>query len=575
MKKTQKKKIFLLFGFLILILALRTQGFSKGENSNIYPSTENLIFTKQIFINTVPNPFEISNFEERILEEINDGSDEDEEPSEEDDEEDDEDSDGVEDDTEEYNLRDIDIEISEDSAQIESKLRSGDIKNKIKIEIEASDKLKIQISFESEIESGEIDLEFTVYFSKIIEFIDTNNDSKYNPSIDTILQEYTLSEFSPINYTKVTQEMGEILHYLRIETEDGIFTAHIFIVEEFLLVNNSLITPSQIKIDIEISDFVYSSNPFSQLALEVELETETEINIEEETEDEELGYGSNEAALNFSTDGYSGFFSWAEQVDVDGEVHNVSITSDLDKEEEKRLYIAYPRGINIYHDPKVGISQILQFNTFVPGTDNFQFIITITIIIISILLFGFGLVMSKSEYRTYLLNRVLFINKGVHRLSMEDVLENEFRSKIINFIIDEPGIHYKNLLRLTETSASNLAWHLDILETYKIIHKQRVGHFLIFYPYLDKNPFAKFNYKIAKSKTTLEIFQIVGDNNGIYQSDLAKRMKLDHKTVKYHLDKLLEADVIFPEKKGRRKLYFARIPASEYFKDDSEEININ
>ncbi len=354
MKELQKKRGVLLFGFLILLLGL--QGFLHEEALND-TSEEKLISTEQKFVNAVPNLKKVIVFEKGILNEIEDNP-EDDEDEEDVDEEDDEDSDGVDDDTEEINLRDIDIEISDDSAHIESVLRNGEIKNKITTEIEASDKLKIQMSFESETDSAEIDLEFTVYFSKIIEFVDTNNDSKFNPSTDTISQEYDLDSFSTIIYNQIVQKTGEILHYIRITSEDEIFTAHIFLGEEFLTVNNSLITPSQIKIDIEISDFVYNS-PFSQLALEIELKTETEVELETETEDENLGYGSNEAALNFSTDSYSGFFSWAEQVDIDGEIRNVSITSDLSEEEQQNLFIAYPRGNKIYHDPKLGISQIL------------------------------------------------------------------------------------------------------------------------------------------------------------------------------------------------------------------------
>lgn len=158
------------------------------------------------------------------------------------------------------------------------------------------------------------------------------------------------------------------------------------------------------------------------------------------------------------------------------------------------------------------------------------------------------------------MNRILYINKGLHTLTMEEVLENTTRSKIIDLIIDNPGIHHNELLREADVSASTLAWHLDILETYKIIHKQRVGQYLIYYPYLDKNPFAEFDPNIVKSKTTLDIYQLIGDNPGMYQSQIARRMDLDHKTVRYHLDKLLEAELIHSDNKIRKKGYYIVLP---------------
>ncbi len=79
-----------------------------------------------------------------------------------------------------------------------------------------------------------------------------------------------------------------------------------------------------------------------------------------------------------------------------------------------------------------------------------------------------------------------------------------------------------------------------------------MGRFLIFYPFIDKNPFADYDIKIVKSKTTLDIFQIIGDNPGIFQHQIAKRMDLNRKTIKYHLDKLMSSNLIRIEKKGRK-----------------------
>jgi len=167
-----------------------------------------------------------------------------------------------------------------------------------------------------------------------------------------------------------------------------------------------------------------------------------------------------------------------------------------------------------------------------------------------------SVVMVKAEYREYLLSRILHIDSTPHRLSMEEVLENENRSIIINLILEEPGIHFNELLRRVGISAGNLAWHLDILESYKIIQKRRIGQFLVYYSYLEKNPLSNLDPKLMKSKTTLEILQLIGDNPGMYQNQIAKRLDLNHKTVKYHLEKLMEAKVIYGERKRGRQIFY-------------------
>ena len=164
--------------------------------------------------------------------------------------------------------------------------------------------------------------------------------------------------------------------------------------------------------------------------------------------------------------------------------------------------------------------------------------------------------MTTEEYRSYLLNRFLPLNKGPHRLSMEQVLENETRGGIIDIILETPGVHFNQLLRQMSISAGTLAWHLDILETFKIIKKERVGQYLVYFSYLDANPLENMDFKLQKSQTTLEIVRLIRENPGIYQNQLAKKLKLNHKTIKYHLNKLLDIHLIYFKVDGRKRLYY-------------------
>jgi len=173
-----------------------------------------------------------------------------------------------------------------------------------------------------------------------------------------------------------------------------------------------------------------------------------------------------------------------------------------------------------------------------------------------VLLLAVGLMMTTEEYRSYLLNRFLPLNKGPHRLSMEQVLENETRGGIIDIILETPGVHFNQLLRQMSISAGTLAWHLDILETFKIIKKERVGQYLVYFSYLDANPLENMDFKLQKSQTTLEIVRLIRENPGIYQNQLAKKLKLNHKTIKYHLNKLLDIHLIYFKVDGRKRLYY-------------------
>ena len=175
----------------------------------------------------------------------------------------------------------------------------------------------------------------------------------------------------------------------------------------------------------------------------------------------------------------------------------------------------------------------------------------------------FGIVMSKQEYRVFLLNRVMKIETGAHRLTMEDVLENENRSRIIDLIVDNPGIHFSELLRQTKIAPGNLNWHIEILDRYKIIKSEIVGKYVMYFPYYDKNPLSNIDLKLQKSKTTMDVLQIIQTTPGLSQNQIARQIERNHKTVKYHLDKLIEAGLIEKQIEGKKKLLYPTIDEPE------------
>lgn len=205
-------------------------------------------------------------------------------------------------------------------------------------------------------------------------------------------------------------------------------------------------------------------------------------------------------------------------------------------------------------------------------SSSFDWVIIVVISVVAVVIISSIIVFSKSEYREFIRNRVLNRGEIVHRLSIDEVLENENRSKIIDLILDNPGIHFNELLRRTKLSPGNLVWHLDILETYKIIGKKNIGQYLVYFPYYNANPMSKIDIKLAKSKETLQILDMIEKEPGTYGSKIARSLDMDHKTIKYHVDKLLEAELVKTEKKGRRKCLYPVIGNVQKLNIDKENI---
>lgn len=289
----------------------------------------------------------------------------------------DDDSDGVEDEFEEEHERDIDIDIEPGKIQIESVLRFGAVLNKLEFEIgNESDGLSVSVEFTPnyipDSNTSHIELEFEVDFREIIEYIDIDADGMYNDMVDTEISILELNDFKEPVYTVSDISLDTTLHYVKFTTSDDVFTAHIYFVEEFEIVNDTLITPSETKIDIEINNYNYL-NDSSQLALYTKLESEVEYEMEEDTEDEEEGYAEDESSAYTMINTHIGFFSWKENATVDSVIKSVLVSQidddDIDSNEQK-IYLNYPRGTLIYHDPKIGIIGLsiqTTANDIIPG----------------------------------------------------------------------------------------------------------------------------------------------------------------------------------------------------------------
>ncbi|MFX0177046.1 MAG: winged helix-turn-helix transcriptional regulator [Candidatus Hodarchaeota archaeon] len=205
-----------------------------------------------------------------------------------------------------------------------------------------------------------------------------------------------------------------------------------------------------------------------------------------------------------------------------------------------------------------------------PFTPQFPLIlvfITVLVIVIIVLV----IVISKQEYFEFLKNRISSRYKSHHRLSLEEILNNENRNKIIDLILENPGIHFNELLRKTELSPGNLVWHLDLLESYKIIGKRRFENYVIYYPYYKYNPISNIELTLKKSDLTLKVLEMIESEPGIWNSVITKKLKINRKTIEYHIKKLLELGIISREKDGSKNRLF---PRQKYNYTDNENEDI-
>jgi predicted transcriptional regulator len=143
-----------------------------------------------------------------------------------------------------------------------------------------------------------------------------------------------------------------------------------------------------------------------------------------------------------------------------------------------------------------------------------------------------------------------------HRLSYEQVLDNENRKQIVESILETPGIHYTMLRKKCNLHPGQFRWHIDVLLDYEIIRKQHLENHIVFFPSISEQ---EFNFDvILKFPFRDEIYNLIVLNPGIFPSEIARKLNVpkQRNKVKYHIDKLIRANYVRVVRIGKKmKLY--------------------
>jgi len=267
--------------------------------------------------------------------------------------------------------RRIEIDLERDGSgnveeiSIESTCTTRDQVVEFEVEFDAKD---AEIEIEYEVESGirEREAGVEIDFTRLIEYIDLDGDETFDEGEE--INKFAICDliFNNPAYRKISEEgvMGyEISCYMDLKgaTQDkGKLSISLIVLEDSAEVNGTLIEPTWVKINIAIADFPFKEES-SGLALEVAVESGVEMEYFQERDIDEL-----KAKLQNIAE----FFNWETTATVDGKIvnvlHDISDTrrngewdpdgNDFELENERIVYLSYPRGSCIVHDPIVGIS---------------------------------------------------------------------------------------------------------------------------------------------------------------------------------------------------------------------------
>ena len=150
-----------------------------------------------------------------------------------------------------------------------------------------------------------------------------------------------------------------------------------------------------------------------------------------------------------------------------------------------------------------------------------------------------------------------FFHGGARFVTPAEVLQNDVRQGIYGYLKLRTGANLKQLTDDLSLTTTNAIWHLRKLEEAGLIHSKRFNGYKVFYP-AEGGIEAR---RLSLGKTALanenaqEVFEHVVAHPGTHQREIARALGVNHGTVRWHLKKLLGAELIVETRRGKASSY--------------------
>ena len=145
------------------------------------------------------------------------------------------------------------------------------------------------------------------------------------------------------------------------------------------------------------------------------------------------------------------------------------------------------------------------------------------------------------------------------RLDGVDVLVNDKRRKIFEYIKSNPGAYFREIMRVHSLGPNWVKYHLDILEDHGYIRRFRFGQNLTYFTVdagIDENQ-AKIHI-ILQNKNIQNLLKIIISNPGITSTEIREKISLHRNTIGYNLNKLFELGMLKEVKQRGQHSFYPR-----------------
>ncbi|MCK4456905.1 MAG: VCBS repeat-containing protein [Thermoplasmata archaeon] len=135
------------------------------------------------------------------------------------------------------------------------------------------------------------------------------------------------------------------------------------------------------------------------------------------------------------------------------------------------------------------------------------------------------------------------------KIRRERVLDHFVRGQIYGYILANPGEHYNAIKLALGLTNGSLAHHLRTLEREEFVKSRKFGLYRRFYP---KHMRIPEDGGFRMNNIRKNIVDVIGENPGISQKEIATAINITAPTVNYHIGILASTKMIRVVREGRR-----------------------
>ena len=136
----------------------------------------------------------------------------------------------------------------------------------------------------------------------------------------------------------------------------------------------------------------------------------------------------------------------------------------------------------------------------------------------------------------------------------DEILENARRRKIYKVILENPGLHIRQLQRIVGIPLTSLQHHLNYMSRRNIVLEEKSEHYTRYYSKLLDSEDKKI-LLLLRQKTARQIVMMILVNKKAKYRSIVQASGLPSSTISFHLKQLLDNQVVERTKIGYENIY--------------------